>query len=229
MVAPAAVSGATVVTGSAVVAGPDASGSSSRVPSSAFRSWIRCSACEASAIAQRDRGSGSIIRPIGSASTPARSGAVGRSAAILLSSASALGWSGYGPCPSTAAYSVAPSAHTSEAGEASSPRACSGEKYAGVPVTIPDWVSVASPWVRAMPKSEILARSSSVTRMFPGLTSRCTVPRACAAASPSATWAPIHAARSGGSGPSAATICDSVRPGTYSITSQMWSPSSIAS
>ena len=99
VVAPAAGSGAAVVTGSAVVAGPDASGSSSRVPASAFRSWIRCSACEASAIAQRDLGSGSSIRPIGSASTPARSGAVGGSAAILLSSANALGWSGYGPVP----------------------------------------------------------------------------------------------------------------------------------
>jgi hypothetical protein len=141
----------------------------------------------------------------------------------------ALRCSGYGVRPSTAAYRVAPSAHTSSAGVGSSPRASWGEKYAGVPLIRPEWVSVGSPVVLEMPKSEILAPSLSVTRMLPGFTSRWTVPRLCAAASPSATWAPILAARSGVSRPSWAVSWARVRPGTYSITSQMRSPSSIAS
>ncbi len=201
----------------------------SRVRSLARASCRRWRAWAQSAMSHRREASGSIIRPIASVSSPARSGRGGASFAIVASMARALAWSGYGERPSTAAYKVAPSAQTSVAGVGSAPLASSGEKYAGVPVISPDWVIFSWPMVRAIPKSEIFARSPSATRMLPGLTSRWTVPSSWAAARPSATWAPIQAARAGDIGPSWATISLRVRPGTYSITSQMWSPSSMAS
>src|SRR6185295_14824824 len=51
------------------------------------------------------------------------------------------------------------------------------------------------------PKSVSLTRPSVPMRTLPGLTSRCTTPAACAAASPSATSRPIAATRTGRSGP----------------------------
>ena len=49
---------------------------------------------------------------------------------------------------------MAPSDHTSLAAVACCPEATSGARYAGDPVTSPVWVSEASAWARAMPKSE---------------------------------------------------------------------------
>ncbi len=93
----------------------------------------------------------------------------------------------------------------------------------------PVWVSAGSPAVRAMPKSLIFATPSSRTSTLPGLTSRWVMPAAWAEASPSATWAPIAATRSGGSAPSSRIRSDSDRDGTFSITIQMCRSSSTTS
>lgn len=71
-----------------------------------------------------------------------------------------------------------------------------------------------------MPKSVSLATPSSVTRMFSGVTSPCTTPRACDFASAAAIWEPTDPASSGGSGPLSATIWARLREGTYSMTIQ---------
>ena len=102
----------------------------------------------------------------------------------------------YGGRPVRAWYSVAPSDQTSLASVAGWPEATSGARYAGDPVTTPDAVIVESR-ARAMPKSASFAVPSWVTSTFEGLTSRCTMPAACAAASASATCARSAAASSG--------------------------------
>ena len=138
--------------------------------------------------------------------------------AIACNVARAFGRRGCGGRPSTAAYKVAPSAQASAAGDGSAPRASSGEKYAGVPLVIPVCVSRSSKAGCAMPKSLIFATSPSATRMLAGLTSRWMIPAACAAARAAATWAPILATLSTGSGPlriSSARVWD----GRYSMTS----------
>ena len=56
-----------------------------------------------------------------------------------------------------------------------------------------------------------------VTMMLAGLRSRCTTPRSCASSSAAATSLPSEAISFSGSGP-AAMCCDSVWPGTYSMT-----------
>ena len=79
----------------------------------------------------------------------------------------------------------------------SPPRATSGAKKAGVPCTRPVEVKVASPRAWEMPKSLISALPSSAIKMLPGLTSRCTIPTAWAAASAEETghrpWPPRRA------------------------------------
>ena len=69
----------------------------------------------------------------------------------------------------------------SEAGTASWPDACSGEMYCAVPITMP--VRVTGAWwaTLAMPKSVILSWPAGVINRLPGLMSRCTSARACAA------------------------------------------------
>ena len=72
---------------------------------------------------------------------------------------------------------------------------------------------------RAMPKSASFAVPSCVTSTLDGLTSRCTIPAACAAARASATWA-RSAAASSGSRPSACSASTArSAPSTCSITS----------
>ncbi len=71
---------------------------------------------------------------------------------------------------------------------------------------------------RAIPRSISLTRPSGVSITFAGLTSRCTIPAACATASASPTRAAIMVARSAGSGPSCRTTSASVVPGTSSMT-----------
>ena len=165
---------------------------------------------------------------MGSCSSPARTGRGTGVVAIACSVARALGWRGCGGRPSTAAYNVAPSAQQSAAVEGSAPRASSGEKYAGVPLVIPVCVSRSSKAGCAIPKSLILARSPSATRMLAGLTSRWMIPAWCAAARAAAIWAPILDTRSTGSGPvpiSTARVSD----GKYSMTSQGLPPCSTTS
>ena len=118
------------------------------------------------------------------APSPADGGAVGGSvlmmADMVVMAPPALS---NGPCPCTAAYSVAPSDHRSEAGVAGLPWMRSGAVKPGDPMTMPVWVSFGSPWKVAMPKSVRTARPPSVSSTLLGFTSRCSTPAACAVAS----------------------------------------------
>src|SRR3954463_15443972 len=69
--------------------------------------------------------------------------------------------------------------------------------YAGDPRSSPVEVIEGSPAVDAMPKSVRVTRPSSPTITFPGLTSRWTMPAACAASRASSRQRPISAARAG--------------------------------
>ncbi len=69
------------------------------------------------------------------------------------------------------------------------PRACSGLRYCGVPITEPVRVSAAESPARAMPKSVIFTLRSAVTSRLAGFTSRCTIPARCATPSASPAWA----------------------------------------
>jgi hypothetical protein len=82
-----------------------------------------------------------------------------------------------------------------------------------VPANVLVKVPAMSSVTRAIPKSVILTVLSSPTSTFAGLTSRCTTPASCAAASPAATSAPIRATSSGGNVPSPARLVD----GRYSM------------
>ena len=81
-----------------------------------------------------------------------------------------------------------------------------------------------SPVSLAMPKSRILARSPPATstsrtrKMFSGLRSRWTMPRACADCSDDATCRRIRTASNGGSRPKRRSRPSRVSPSRYSIT-----------
>src|SRR5919106_2277688 len=108
------------------------------------------------------------------------------------------------------------------------PSACSGERYAAVPITKPVLVSVGSPvevTALAMPKSITLVSPEGVIMMLAGFTSRWTRLFSCAVASASDTWRAISEARSGASAPSSSMTSLRVRPSRYSMTIQ-WTPSS---
>jgi hypothetical protein len=81
----------------------------------------------------------------------------------------------------------------------------------------PDRVCPAADCARDRPKSATLTRPSPVTRTFSGLTSRCTIPEACADASPSSTAVMISSAVAGENRPLSLSRPLSVRPGTYSM------------
>ena len=98
------------------------------------------------------------------------------------------------------------------------PSACSGERYCGVPMTWPVWVSATASAARAIPKSVIFTVPSGVTSRLAGFTSRCTMPSACAALIPSAAWASSSAAGSGGIGSPPRSSADSGSPRTSSMT-----------
>ena len=86
-------------------------------------------------------------------------------------------------------------------------------------------MSEASASARAIPKSVSFTSPCGVTIMLDGLTSRWTIPAACAAASASAACRTSGAASSGVRAPSRAISPLSVTPSTYSMTSQVSSPS----
>src|SRR5216117_3434635 len=67
----------------------------------------------------------------------------------------------------------------------------------GVPSTMPVLVLKSSERMRAMPKSMIFTCPRASSMMLPGLMSRCTTPRSCAKASPSATWWDVDRVRRG--------------------------------
>ena len=175
----------------------------------------------------RDEGSLRISAPITGASRPAWA-ATGASSLMMADIVvMAPPRCSYGPRPSTAAYSVAPSDQRSDAGVASPPRIRSGAVKPGEPITIPVWVSRGSPSNCAMPKSVSTARSSqpvpvrsvAISTLL-GFTSRCRTPAICAAASADSSCWPIRATRSGGSRPSTVSTWSSDRDGTSSITIQ---------
>ena len=113
-------------------------------------------------------------------------------------------------CPAAISYSTAPRLNRSVRASSSSPRACSGDIYAMVPIAEPGLVSkrlsevssdaVAPPptgsAIRrdadcfASPKSRIFACERVVIKILAGLMSRCTMPRACAASNASAICVP---------------------------------------
>jgi hypothetical protein len=90
--------------------------------------------------------------------------------------------------------------------------------YCGVPATTPDWVRLASSAARARPKSVSLTRAGLPSRrMLAGLTSRWTIPRACAAASPRAVAMATRRTSASGRGP-ALSRASRDGPATYGIT-----------
>ena len=108
-----------------------------------------------------------------------------------------------GERPSNSEYRVTPRLHRSEAGSARSPSNLSGAMYSGEPMYTPVWVSAALPWTLAIPKSISTVRSSSVSMMLAGLTSRWVTPTACAAFSPPSNALAASSTRSAGMGPCA--------------------------
>ncbi len=87
------------------------------------------------------------------------------------------------------------------AGWAGAPSSRSGATYAGVPNVPPSSSSSGAPTRVAMPKSSTFA-PVAVIMTLAGVTSRWTMPSRCAAASASATCAPVSTAAGQGSGPS---------------------------
>nr|WP_242504031.1 hypothetical protein [Promicromonospora panici] len=94
----------------------------------------------------------------------------------------------------------------------SSPSACSGGMYAGVPSSARDVVPDAASRARVMPKSMTRGPSAAIT-MLAGFRSRCTRPAAWIVARPSARPAPIARTASTVNGPWASTAAWSDGPG----------------
>lgn len=95
-----------------------------------------------------------------------------------------------------------------------------GERYWGVPMTMPVWVIVdcAPCNARAMPKSITLTAPELVMITLAGLMSRCTMPCWCEYASASSTPETMISACSGGGGSALISRSRMVRPSTSSIT-----------
>ena len=132
--------------------------------------------------------------------------------------------------PTSIWNSTQPSEYRSARASTFPPVACSGAMYGGEPNVCPVRVSVASGRSkRAMPKSPILAASDGVRNTFDGFTSRCTMPRSCAAARPLAMSVATATARAGSTRPDPTSSRSSVVPSTNSITRYGRSASSPAS
>ncbi len=125
-----------------------------------------------------------------------------------------------------------PNAHTSVRRSTARPRACSGLMYDAVPSTRPMAVpetpmvggaespaatgdSAAPPLAR--PKSSTFATRAGVSITLPGLRSRCTMPRSCAASIAAATCPPSSSVSRSESGPRPSR-CASDSPSTSSST-----------
>ena len=83
----------------------------------------------------------------------------------------------------------------------SPPWICSGATYATVPSISPVVSRSAASNAGARPKSVTFTRPSGAIRMFPGLTSRWTMPAACAQSSAESTAIVTSAAAAGSSAP----------------------------
>ena len=106
-----------------------------------------------------------------------RSGAKSRGAGIvpdLTCSSTALPLPWNSGRAHTSSNSTMPAANTSLRQSTGSPRACSGDMYAYLPLMTPSSSSTSR--ARAIPKSTIFTLPSHDRRMFWGDTSRCTMP-----------------------------------------------------
>ncbi len=83
-----------------------------------------------------------------------------------------------GSRPVSSSKSMMPTEYRSERASTPRPRACSGERYCGVPTTMPVWVMEVTPdcMARAMPKSMTLTTPRLFSMTLPGLMSRWTSP-----------------------------------------------------
>ncbi len=117
-----------------------------------------------------------------------------------------------------------PTEYRSERASTPRPRACSGERYCGVPTTMPVCVIDVTPdcMARAMPKSMTLTTPRLVTITLPGLMSRWTSPISWLISSAASTSAVTLSALSAGIAPycrmSSSRAEPSGRPSTYSMT-----------
>ena len=127
--------------------------------------------------------------------------------------------------PVSSSKSITPAEYTSPRGPVTSPATCSGGTYATVPMSSPALVWPAAACALARPKSATLTRPSAVSRTFSGLTSRCTMPDACAAARPSRTPVMMSRAAAGENHPRSLSSCLSVRPWMYSMARYRKGPS----
>ncbi len=105
-------------------------------------------------------------------------------------------WNGSSPVQRT--YRTQPRLNRSvRASTCLSPRACSGDMKAGVPMMAPDWViCTSSACMRARPKSRMIARRGPErgvsSQMFAGLMSRWTSPASWATRNPCAISLPMR-------------------------------------
>ncbi|GAA3300341.1 hypothetical protein GCM10020295_40840 [Streptomyces cinereospinus] len=126
--------------------------------------------------------------------------------------------------PVTSWNSMMPTEYRSERASTPRPSACSGERYCGVPTTMPVWVIEVTPdcMARAMPKSMTLTTPRLVTITLPGLMSRWTRPISWLTSSAASTSAVTFNALSTGIAPYCRTSWSSTepsgRPSTYSMT-----------
>ncbi len=123
--------------------------------------------------------------------------------------------------PVSISNSTTPAAYRSVRASMAPPDDCSGAMYIGVPTAMPavSWLELSRSL--ATPKSRMRACTSkpatSVSTMFSGLMSRCTMPWPWACASPDSTWRMIDSACRRGIGPRSSTS-RRVSPLTNSIT-----------
>ncbi len=120
--------------------------------------------------------------------------------------------------------SMMPTEYRSDRASTPRPSACSGERYWGVPTTMPVCVIEVTPdcMARAMPKSITLTRPRLVIITLPGLMSRWTRPISWLTSSAASTSAVTFSALSAGIAPywrtSASSMEPSGCPSTYSMT-----------
>ena len=131
-----------------------------------------------------------------------------------------------GGLPVSSSKSTTPAEYTSERWSARPVPICSGGQYATVPIISPVRVEAASAsTARASPKSATFTTPSSESRMFSGLTSRCTRPARCAAARALSTGSMIET-RLGRREPARARATGRAAcgPRTSSMTRNTWCP-----
>ncbi len=166
---------------------------------------------------------------IGSTPGARRDGRSGASSMIARSTATVDGPT-KGGRPQRMTHRTPPRPHASAGGPAGRPRVCSGDMNSGVPRIVPVAVRrLRSCTSRASPKSMSFPPPCGSTRMFPGLRSRWTIPRACAWASPRATSRRARTASRGSRSPAGGSLRASERPSMSSKAMKARPPTTPAS